>query len=55
MRNMNILNEIADFKRLSGLLTEGLGGITRRLPTGWFDEFFTPSFKASDKIGRAHV
>jgi len=48
MRNMNILNEIADFKRLSGLLTEGLGGIARRLPTGWFDEFFTPSFKASD-------
>jgi len=48
MRDMNILNEIANFKRLSGLLTEGFGGIARRLPTGWFDEFFTPAFKASD-------
>jgi hypothetical protein len=41
MRDMNILNEIADFKRLSGLLTESIGGALRILPTGWFDEFIT--------------
>ena len=48
MRDMNILNEIADFKRLSGLLTESIGGVLRVLPTGWFDEFITPAVKASD-------
>jgi hypothetical protein len=45
---MNILNEIADFKRLSGLLTESIGGALRILPTGWFDEFITAAVKASD-------
>lgn len=48
MRNMNILNEVANFKRLSGLLTESIGGVLRVLPTGWFDEFITPAVKASD-------
>ena len=48
MRNMNILNEIANFKRLSGLLTESIGGVLRALPTGWFDEFITRGARASD-------
>jgi hypothetical protein len=48
MRDMNILNEIADFKRLSGLLTESIAGALRILPTGWLDEFITPTVRASD-------
>lgn len=46
---MNILNEIDDFKRLSGLLTESLGGVGARLKrVPWIDELLTPAVRATD-------
>lgn len=49
MRDMNILNEIDDFKRLSGLLTESPGGVVARLRrVPWIDELLTPAVRATD-------
>lgn len=49
MRDMNILNEIDDFKRLSGLLTESVGGVVARLKrVPWIDDLLTPAVRASD-------
>ena len=46
---MNILNEIDDFKRLSGLLTESPGGVVARLKRiPWIDDFLTPAVRATD-------
>ncbi len=49
MRDMNILNEIDDFKRLSGLLTESAGGLITKLKrVPWVDSLLTPGVRASD-------
>ena len=46
---MNFLNEIANFKRLSGLLTESSGGVIAKLKrVPWVDDLLTPAVKASD-------
>ncbi len=54
MNDMNILNEMDDFKRLSGLLTESVGGVVARLRrVPWVDDLLTPAVRASDpEIGK---
>jgi hypothetical protein len=51
---MNILNEIDDFKRLSGLLTESAGGLITKLKrVPWVDDLLTPGVRASDtEVGK---
>ena len=49
MRDMNILNEIDDFKRLTGLLTESGGGLITKLKrVPWVDDLLTHGVRASD-------
>ena len=54
MRNMNILNEIDDFKRLTGLLTESGGGLIAKLKrVPWIDDLLTDAVVASDsEVGK---